>query len=419
MALDCLSIDDANDFLTQNTNVVKRDINKFLALTAPWMDVFGTDVWYANVSAVQRSVVQQNVCPTDDPNALSFPSWDNWSCELAPKTLQMDTCDYQYRPVYRDFKGPTFCVAVDHHSFKGSILNAEKALKQFTFDQWNAMNRKVALSLSGIKMTVNSGVSFTQSIAKGFQTNFISGVCPDGPLSWKALQQLKNYLKNVLLANPSHMWGSGNNMYFKFIGSDAIIDSIRDEANAGGVHQDLQYLAAGGFKEGKDGLLAFQWEGPYRGVAFGVDQTPLRLSACNSDGSFGTGNIVPPFSCTTGANGQQMRVVNPQWEQAPYEIAFLMAKGSIYREIPEQFLGEGTTKFDRQYWGGDVQWINNKDQTCNPFGDRGFHMLRFAAAWRPVYPQFIIPILYSRCESDLGVTPCTAQYYTSGEAFSC
>lgn len=411
----CLSITTANDFLTQNTNVVKRDINKFLALTAPWMDVFGTDVWYSGVASTQRSVVQQNAC-SSDPDDLSFPSWDAWSCDFDPKTLTIDTCDYQYTVSYRDYQGPTFCVATDHHSFKGSIAMAEKALRQVTFDRWNAYNRKQALALSGTKLVIHSTLSFNQAVTRGFQTNFAAGVCPDGPLTWSALQQLKNFMKNSLLATPDNMWGSGNMMYFKFIGSDAIIDTIRDSAS---VHADIQYLAAGSYKEGKEGILAFQWEGPYRGVAFGVDQTPIRLNACNADGTVNTSNIVPPFVCTVGANGQQMRATNPKWEQAPYEIGFLIGKNAIYREIPEQFLGEGTTKFDKQYWGGDVQWINNKDQTCNPVGDRGYHLLRFAAAYRPVYPQFIVPILYSRCVTDLGVTPCTAQYYTSGSVFSC
>jgi hypothetical protein len=235
-------------------------------------------------------------------------------------------------------------------------------------------------------------------------------------LTWSALQQLKNFFKNSLLATPDNMWNKNGMQFFKFIGSDSIIDTIRDSAS---VHADIQYLAAGAFKEGKDGILSFQWEGPYRGVGFGVDQTPIRLNACNADGSVGTSNIVPPFVCTVGANGQNMRATNPKWEQAPYEMAFLIADKGIYRDIPEQYLGEGITKFDKQSWGGDVQWINNKDQTCNPVGDRGYHLLRFAAAYRPVYPQFIAPIIYSRCVTDLGVTPCTAQYYTSGSVFSC
>lgn len=418
MAQACLEIQTANDFLTTNTNVVRRDIAKHLSLTAPWMDAIETDVWYANTSEVQRSVVQQNAC-SNDPNDMSFPTWENWSCDFNPQLLTIDTCEYQYRVQYRDYQGPTFCVATDHHSFRNSILRAEGALRSVTFDRWNARNRQQALLLAGTRLTISSTVSFNQALARGFQTNFVAGLCPDGPLTWQALQRLKNFMKNNLLATPENMWRVGGEMVFKFIGSDEIIDALRDEAGDAGINQNLRFLAAGGFKEGKEGLLAFQWEGPYRGVAFAVDQTPIRLNACNADGSVNTTNIVPPFVCAVGANGENIRAVNPKWEQAPYELGFLIGRKAIYRDIPEQFLGEGITKFDKQFWGGEIMWINNKDQTCNPVGDRGYHLLRFASAYRPVYPQFIVPILYGRCVANMGVTPCTLGYYTEGEVFTC
>lgn len=415
----CLDIPTANDFLTENTNVVKRAINKFLALTTPWMDCIESDTWYAGVSATQRSVVQKNVCATDDPNALSYPQWDAWSCKFNPKSISIGTCEYSYSPEYREYQGPTFCVATDHHSFRGSIRNAEEALRQFTYDTWHARNRQQSLILSGTRMLVNSTLSFNQAVTRGFQTNFVAGTCPDGPLTWKALQQLKNFMKNTLTATPDNMWGSSNGMFFKFIGSDAIIDSIRDEAGGTSVGANLQALTTGGYEAGRKGLTSFAWEGPYRGVGFGVDQTPIRLNGCNADGSVDVSNIVPPFVCSPGSTGTDVRAGNPKYEQAPYELGFLLGKKAIYREIPQQFLGEGTTRFDKQYWGGDVQWINNKDSTCNPKGDRGYHLLSFAAAYRPDYPQFIIPILYGRCETDLGVTPCTLQYYTSGDVYVC
>lgn len=418
MAQGCLDIPTANDFLSKNVNMITRDIAKNLRWTAPWMSAIETDTWYAGQSDVQRSVVQGRAC-SSDPYDMSYPTWENWSCDFNPKTLTVDTCEYPYRVQYREYQGPTFCVATDHASFRNSIMRAEQALRAVTFDRWNARNRQQALALAGTRLTINSTVNFNQALARGFQTPFVPGLTPDGPLTWKALQLLSSFQKNSNKATPDNMWKVGGEMVFKFIGSDEIINSIRDEANDAGVNQNLRFVAASGNGRGLDAMMDFEWEGPYRGVAFAVDQTPIRLATYPADGVIEQSDIVPPTTCAVGANGQPMEASNPQWEQAPYEIGFLLGRMGIYRDIPEQMLGQGSVRFDKQYFGGELQWINNKDSTCNPKGDRGYHLLTFAAAYRPVYPQFIVPIVYGRCEANMGVTPCTLSYYTSGDVFTC
>src|SRR4029079_5517716 len=95
------------------------------------------------------------------------------------------------------------------------------------------------------------------------------------------------------------------------------------------------------------------------------------------------------------------RVVNPDWLSAPFQVSFLLAKGTFIREIPEEYLGEGMTKFERQNWGGKVTWHNVPDNCENIRGDKGFHYWNLAAAFPPERPEFAIAILHTRCQEDL------------------
>jgi hypothetical protein len=88
-----------------------------------------------------------------------------------------------------------------------------------------------------------------------------------------------------------------------------------------------------------------------------------------------------------------------------------MAKNTFTREVPEEYLGEGMTKFERQNWGGRLTWHNVKDNCENITGNKGFHYWQLAAGFRPERPEFVIPILHLRCIDDLGLTPCTPQGY--------
>ena len=126
----------------------------------------------------------------------------------------------------------------------------------------------------------------------------------------------------------------------------------------------------------------------------------------------GVPNFIEPFTAEATTKGT-MRAINQTWLNAPYQMSFLIGYGSFVREIPEEFLGEGMTRFDKQFWGGKVIWHNQKDNDCNIKGDTGFHYYDLAAAMRPERPEFIIPILHTRCTEDLGLVPCTPQGYYS------
>lgn len=370
------------------------------------MNIIDTSTFRSGVSDTQRSVRQEAVAP-----ALSqvTPNWEAFACSKTPGHVVTGTTEFQYTPQSYLETGPKICVTQAFSAFKNGIRMAEMSITDHVQTLWNSWIRYQLLLNSATKVTINSGYTSLQSlIANGYQTNFLAGVVPDAPVSFKFLKALAVYLKEVLLAGDEFQWGNGMGKHYRFISDMATIDSLRAEAD---VRADQRYLAAGAYKPAQEALQTYMWEGPYQGISFGNDQSIPRASGINL--ATGVPNYVEPFVAEAATKGSK-RVVNPEWLSAPYQVSFLVAYGSFIREIPEEFLGEGMTRFDKQFWGGKVVWHNQKDNLCNIKGDTGFHYYDLAAALRPERPEFVIPILHTRCKEDLGLVACTPQgYYTN------
>jgi hypothetical protein len=92
---------------------------------------------------------------------------------------------------------------------------------------------------------------------------------------------------------------------------------------------------------------------------------------------------------------------------ASHEVAFLMYEGSFERQVPAPFTGEGKIRFQRQLFGGEIQFMNHPDMESNMFGDYGVMAYRIGRAYRPIYPWFVLPIIYKRCKNTNDLTTCT------------
>lgn len=397
----CIDIGTANDFLTQDANRVSGRIARSLAINSPWINVLETGTFAAGVSDTQRSVVQEAIAP-----ALSQcnPQWASFQCSLPPQTVCYGSTEYQYSPQQYFEKSCPLCLQLSFSAFRNSIKMVEMSYTDHITTLWNSWIRAQVLALSATKVVADStATSFSQIVANGFATNFPAGRTPNSPLTFKFLKFIMNYLTHNLLAGQQFQWGDGMFGGFRLITDQQTIDNFR---NDDAVRQDLRYITAGCCPEKKN-LLEYSWDGPYQGVSFGVDQSIIRVSGIRSNG---TVCCVEPFLTGAATQGTK-RVINPNWVSARYQISFLMAKGSFVREIPEEYLGEGLTKFERQNWGGKLTWHNVLDNCDNITGNKGFHYWQLASAFRPERPEFAIPILHTRCIDDMGLVGCTPQGY--------
>jgi len=398
----CIDIGDANDFLTKDQNRVSGRIARSLAINSPWVNVIETGTFMAGVSDTQRSVVQEAIAP-----ALSqcAPVWGSFTCNRPPQTVCYGSTEYQYSPEQYFEKSCPLCLQTSFSAFRNSIRMVEMSYTDHITTLWNSWIRAKLFTLSATKVVADStATSFDQIVARGFATNFPAGRNPNSPLTFRFLKFIANYLTHTLLAGSEFKWNNGALGGFRLITDQQTIDNFR---NDDGIRLDLRAIAAGCCDKGMNMLGSYAWLGPWQGIEFGVDQSIIRVSGVRPDGSV---CCVEPFLSEAATQGTK-RVVNPAWLSAPYQISFLMAKGSFIREIPEEFLGEGLTKFERQNWGGKITWHNVLDNCDNITGNKGFHYWNLAAAIRPERPEFVIPILHTRCVDDMGLIACTPQGY--------
>jgi hypothetical protein len=187
--------------------------------------------------------------------------------------------------------------------------------------------------------------------------------------------------------------------HFRVIGGSDIIEAFRNETD---VTQVGLFLTAGQYKLGETMVEGYSFESSpaYRGLAFGMTQRPLRFNTVVN----GVPQWLNPVSIVSdSSNLTAYSVPNPAWVNATYEALVLIADGTFQRQVPEQYVGEGTFKFAPQLHGGELEWHYIKDNDENSWGDFGFHQYQISRAYKPMRPHHIIPITYQRAQTDLGL----------------
>lgn len=391
----------AASIASKDTNRLQGAIAKALAINAPFVNILDGGILPAGVSDTIRSAIQEQALSGD---SLVTPTFVATADLCGPGTVveSVATTEYTYSLGTKRGRGPKICVKGSYAAYKGSYLMAEDSLKKLMTQYLSADVRYTLLSRSGHKyLALNSGTySFEQGLSGGESqidvawNNVASANL--GILSFKALHKLARYLSEVTLAE-KFQEGTAT-AHYKFIGGSDIIESFRAEL---GVKEVLIAETTGGFKTGYDALTKYAWEGPYRGISFGVDQRPLRVSAFAG----GVATYVEPFVSVATTKGNASRV-NPSWVSANFEVGFLIGAHTFERLVPERYTGEGTFRFSPQVATGELLWHYVIDNDCNQYGDFGWHKYEITRAYRPVRPANVCPVLFRRCNYDTGITGC-------------
>lgn len=392
-----------SDIASKDTNRIVGTIAKALAANAPFLNVIQGGVFPSGTSDSIRSIVQLQAAPGD---SLAIPNFvcDTDICGLSGNTDLTDTVEFTLRLESFRGRGPNICVKKGYAAFKGSYVMAEDSLKKLVVQYVNSDVRAQLYLRSGSKFTANSGYDFNSLFSGGTETDLgvkFQPLLPTGPMTFKALHYIARYMKEVLFAE----WYSASEgmPHFRFIGSSDQVEYFRSEV---GVQNVMIGLTTGGYKLGEETLTAYSFEQSpaYRGLAFGVDQRPLRATGFNADGTLALVN--PVTIVANPARGVAFAKPNPSWLTAPYEVGFLIAEGAFERLVPEKYVGEGSFKFAPQLHMGELEWHYIVDNQCNQWGDFGWHKYQITRAYRPLRPQHIVPILYGRCAADLGLVAC-------------
>ncbi len=398
---DCIEASDLSDISRKDTNRLVGSIAKTLAANSPFINVLEGGTFPSGTSDEIRSSVQMQAAPGD---SLAIPTFvcDTELCGTAGLQDLTDAIDMSARLESKRGRGPRVCVKKGYAAYKTSYTSAEDSLKKLVTQYINADVRAQLYLRSASKFVAAVGYDFDSLFTGGSETDIgvkFAPLGPSGPMTFKALHYLARYLKENLFADMFEAGGEGQ-AHFRFIGSSDIVNQFREES---GVKEVLLAHTQGSFKFGTDSLRGYSFEtaGAYRGIAFGVDQRPLRSSGFNGSGTL---NLINPLITVTNvAKNTAYAKLNPAWAAAPYEVGFLIAQRSFRRLVPEKYVGEGSFKFAPQLHMGELDWHYIQDNDCNQFGDYGWHKYQITRAYQPERPQFVVPILYKRTPVDLGL----------------
>lgn len=416
---DCVAPATLSDISRKDTSRLVGTVAKALAANSPFINIVEGGTFPSGVSDEIRNSVQMQAAPGDSTALPTFVC-DTDLCGTQGLQDLTDAVDFTARLESKRGKGPRVCVKKGYAAYKTSYLSAEDSLKKLVTQYINSDIRAQLYLRSASKFNAVAGYDFDSIFVGGTETDIgvkFAPLLPTGPINFKSIHYLARYLKENLFADMFDANGEGQ-MHFRFIGSSDIVESLRNEA---GVTSILQSFVTGGYKFGEESLRGYSWEtaGAYRGIAFGVDQRPLRATGFGGTGLL---SLVDPLTIVTNATKNTAYAkLNPSWASASYEVAFLIAQGSFKRLVPEKYVGEGSFKYAPQLHMGELEWHYQIDNDCNAFGDFGWHKYQITRAYQPFRPQFVVPILYKRCTADLGLASCTnssSSSYTGSDTFT-
>lgn len=395
-----LTASDYSSGIASQVSILRADSVRYIALNDPYANVIEGGTTPNHMGEQIRTLVTNRQVTNQSLTNPSFNPTIDACGTVGPKsefgqtvfTTQLETMRGQ---------GPTICLNQSRYAVLDSYRIAEQNLKDSIKMLNSADIRSQLLNLSGVKAVLKStATNLGQLLTGGYNqvaVNFLGGL-PTSPVSHKFLVALSNYMRDNL--SPEY-FGDGAGQFVVFISSSDQTESLRNEA---GLKQELLAFVTGNDKGVGDALKRYAFiDYPYRGIKLAIDQQPLRFNTVDGNG-FPV--LIEPLIRTVTDYGVE-NATNLVWTEALYEVGFLVSKGTFRRLVPERFVGEGTFKFDPQFVMGELDWHYVQDNTCNVWGDFGFHKYQFVRAFQPRRPHAVIPVLYKRCAIDLGLGVCS------------
>lgn len=394
-----LTPEDFSNGIASQVSPLKNETIRFIALNDPYSNIVEGGSTPNNMGEQIRTLVTNRMVTNQ---SLTQPVFSPTIEQCATGGNQAEFGQTVFTTALETMRGegPLICVNQARYSVIDSYRIAEQNLKDAIKALHSADIRAQLLSLSGVKAVLVAGATNLNEILTGGYNQVgvaFNGSLPTAPISQKFLVYLSHYMRDNL---SPEFFGEGAGQYFVYIGSSDAVETIRNEAN---LKQETLAFVTGNDKPIGDALKRYSFiDLPYRGIKLAIDQQPLRFNELDGNG-FPV--FIEPLIRTVEDYGVG-NATNPDWTNAQYEVGFLVSKGTFRRLVPQQYLGEGSARFDPQFYMGELDWYYIKD-SCNKYGDYGQHLYQFIRAYQARRPHGVIPILQVRCQLDLGLTACT------------
>jgi len=104
-------------------------------------------------------------------------------------------------------------------------------------------------------------------------------------------------------------------------------------------------------------------------------------------------------------------IVNPAYENAPYEDCIIWHPDAITRHVPAAFTGAGDIRFTPNDYYGKIRFLNIPNATTNPDGNNGFFRAVVQVGYKPNLTAYAVVIRFLRCPN-AGMLNCAGTVVT-------
>jgi hypothetical protein len=394
------SSDYSSGILSQVT-ALRNELIRFIALNDPYANLVDGGTTPNNMGEQIKTIVTERLVTNQSLTQPEFGATID-SCGTVGPAAEFGQTVFTTQLETLRGKGPTICLNQARFAVLDSYRIACQNLQDAIKTVFSADIRNQLLTLSGVKAVLKVGATGLGQILTGgynqVSADFLGGL-PTTAVTHKFLVALSNYMRDNL---SPEFFGDGAGQHFVFISSSDQTEALRNQAN---VIADTQAFITGNVKAAADAQMKYAFiDYPYRQIKLAIDQQPLRFNTVDGDG-FPV--LIEPLVRTVTDSGVA-NLTNPDWVEAQYEVGFLVSKGTFRRLVPERFVGEGCFKWQPQFIMGELDWVNIRDNVCNPWGDFGYHIYQVVRAFQARRPHGVIPVLYKRCALDFGFATCDA-----------
>jgi hypothetical protein len=241
---------------------------------------------------------------------------------------------------------------------------------------------------TGINGTVKEGAqSWTLDLDAGSSalgTTSSTAGRPTANISNKILDSI--YFRLVRVGAGTNAYGRENaRPVFALVCSSEASYALQTEA---GFRDDIRYNNA----KVSELIAPLGIEKSFRGFYHLIDDLAPRFATADA-GSDGVLDRIYPYTIDSTT---KVTTINPAYEGASYEAAYILHQDVMESQIPEPISGSNGLTFDPVNYRGKFAWKNIPSIDLNPDGTVGFFRGVLASASKPIKTEFGYVILFKR-----------------------
>jgi hypothetical protein len=415
--------------LTQEANRIGQDIHRRTLHVSPWMDLIKQTSFPDGMGYTLGTLIYDRALPVTTENGATLgTNWIDIGGNNTASLVSNSTLDQILPSTKGDNIGAgnnyangksfiSFGRQLKQYSLKRATVESPKinvedlrfaayrteqlravmdALTDATRYSWEERYRDeydricgnfVVCKASGTTTTTTGKetVATENIVLSGF------GGTPDANVSNKVLDSI--YFRLVRAGAGTNAYGRENaRPVFALVCSSEASYSLITEA---GFRDDYRYNTS----KVSDLIAPLGVERSHRGFYHLIDDLAPRFvldtdtDGGGADTADGTLNRVYPYTVDATT---KVTIVNPAYETAPYEAAYILHQDVMESQIPEPISGSNGLTFDPVNYRGKFAWKNIPSIDLNPDGTVGFFRGVLASASKPIKTEFGYALVFQR-----------------------